>query len=113
MGKRKGRLDSALPNVVVPESNTLQFSFKHLNTKSDKFPIRGCPEEFWPALIEKLHEYSRMQVDEFTNQNHLEKRHVITFDETTEPEGFHISIQSKWAIPWCHGSSASALRNGV
>ncbi len=63
--KRRGRQNESLPNVVLPEANTLQFSFKHLAIGSQKFPLGDCDVEFWPSLMQSLQGYSHMRVDDF------------------------------------------------
>jgi hypothetical protein len=76
---------------VLPESPLLKFSFKHLDPDHPKFRIDECPKEFWCALHRSIKHYSTWTVEQFRDENNnLEKRHPIYFQETSEPNGFGI-----------------------
>ncbi len=71
-----------------PDRRLIQFSFKHLDSANPKFRAEDCPIEFWCPLIERLKGYSHLPVEVFQDQNNPDRRHVIDFSRTTEPNGF-------------------------
>ena len=76
------------PVVVQPNAATLQFSFKHLDSTNPRFPLEACSAEFWMSLILEIHRYSQWTVDMFNDQNNDDHRHILVFEETSEPDGF-------------------------
>jgi hypothetical protein len=74
--------------VLKPNENTVQFSFKHLDTTNPKFLLEDCPLGFWCAMMRRINLYSHLSVDIFLDQNNPDRRHIIDFAETTEPDGF-------------------------
>jgi hypothetical protein len=91
-----------IPKVVVLENaDTLQFSFKHLDLTNEKYPVGTCCATFWEALARRLHEYSAWTVDQFSDQNYAEHRHIIDFSETTETGFSHLDTeQLAYEEPW-------------
>jgi hypothetical protein len=87
MSPRQDRNNIPVP-VLKPNEKTVQFSFKHLDTDNPKFLPKDCSPEFWPALMARLKGYSHLTVEIFLDQNNPDRRHVIIFSETTEPNGF-------------------------
>ncbi len=119
-GKRPKR--HRIPKVRLKEnSDTLQFSFKHLDLGNDKYSISKCHRDFWEALARKLNEYSQWPVDQFVDQNYADHRHIIDFRQTTEPAGFwHLDTdQLGYEEPWQfkigehHWRVAGFILNGV
>jgi hypothetical protein len=102
MPKSKRPPIRSIPNAVQPEAKTLLFSFKHLDTNHTKFPLAGCSTEFWISLANALKRYSLGTVEDFLVQDHADGRHLITWGETTEPEGFaHLDMeQVGYSDPW-------------
>ena len=88
IGRNKHKAKEVIPQVVLPESSTLQFSFKHIDLQNVKFSLGACPNEFWVPFLNELHRYSQLPVEEFTDMNNNDHRHMITFTETSEPSGF-------------------------
>ena len=76
------------PRPIPTEQKPLLFSFKHLDLNNEKFHPSKCPQEFFNRLLERLQIFSTWTVELFTNQNNTEHRHIIWFDQTTEPQGF-------------------------
>jgi|SRR5580700_162221 hypothetical protein len=74
--------------VIPPAIQTLKFSFQHLDHLSERFPLSGCGPEFLRQFLHTIHEMSSWTVEQFTDQNNRERRHVIDFSETCEPHGF-------------------------
>ncbi|MDE3200584.1 MAG: hypothetical protein KGN79_06645 [Acidobacteriota bacterium] len=74
--------------LLKPNQKTIQFSFKHLDTTHNKFLPQDCTLDFWRALAHRLKGYSQLPLEVFLDQNNPDRRHVIDFGETTEPNGF-------------------------
>jgi hypothetical protein len=74
--------------ILPPATASLKFSFRHLDIHTDKFQIRNCSAEFLRALLEAVREFSSWSVEQFCDPNNRERRHVIWFPDTTEPDGF-------------------------
>ena len=91
-----------IPKVrVLENADTLQFSFKHLDLTNQKYSVDSCCAVFWAALARKLCEYSTWTVDQFSDQNHADHRHVIDFSETTETGFWHLDTdQLAYEEPW-------------
>ena len=85
---RRQTPSATIPNVVQPESKLLNFSFKHLDCNSEKFALRDCDAEFWEFLARTLQRYSQQPTSDFQDQENHEHRHQITFETSTELEGF-------------------------
>lgn len=88
--------------ILRPNENTIQFSFKYLDTSNPKFSIDDCPIEFWRALTRRLIQYSHLSVEIFLDQNNPDRRHLIVFADTTEPNGFTNvdTEQLAYEAPW-------------
>jgi hypothetical protein len=87
MGSDEKRI--IIPNPLLPQNAKLiQFSFKHLDQTNPKFSPQDCPLEFWCALMQRLKGYSQLTVEIFLDQNNPDRRHIIDFGDTTEPNGF-------------------------
>jgi hypothetical protein len=74
--------------ILPPATETLKFSFRHLDTETEKFLITHCSEEFLRQLVHTIKEFSSWTVEQFCDANNRERRHVIWFTDTTEPDGF-------------------------
>lgn len=100
--KGKTRFKSTIPEPVLPDSQTIQFSFKHIDLNNSKFSLEHCPQEFWQPFMAELHRYSQCPINDFEDQSNGNHRHIITFDETSEPEGFaHLDMeQLGYAATW-------------
>lgn len=89
------------PNLG-PDERLIQFSFKHLDDTNPKFLPQDCPQDFWPALMQRLRGYSHLTVEIFQDHRNPDRRHVIDFRETTEPQGFTTvdTEQLAYEQPW-------------
>jgi hypothetical protein len=74
--------------IFPPETELLRFSFKHLDLDAPKFGADLCNEYFLRRFLEVVRDFSSWTVEQFCDQNNNEHRHVISFAETTEPNGF-------------------------
>lgn len=91
MGKKKPKKKIPEPNIPTGE-RPLRFSFSHLDMAKEKFHWSKCSAEYFTKLLEILRRYSMWRVDQFTDQNNDDHRHVIDFADTSEPRGFlHIA----------------------
>lgn len=84
-----------LRKEAIPQSGTaavdekpLRFSFKHIDLMNPKFLATDCCAEYFCKLLATLQRFSTWNVGQFVDQNHNDCRHIISFDQTTEPEGF-------------------------
>lgn len=100
--KSKQHRDLKIPDVVLPDAKTMQFSFKHLDSGNQKFPLDGCPIQFWPAMLREIQQYSLISHDDFIYPDAQAHRHVVVWEETTEPNGFsHLNYdQDVYSVPW-------------
>lgn len=54
-----------------------------------------------------MQRYSEFTVDQFTDQNNNEGRHIIRFEDTSEPDGFtcldedNLRLEDPWQIRLC------------
>ncbi len=88
------------------ETETLEFSFKHLDIQSKKFNIALCTAEYFRNLIIAVQKYSGYTVDRFRDQNKQIDRHTIDFSETSERDGFssldeNLNMEEAWQIRIC------------
>lgn len=74
--------------ILQPATETLKFSFKHLDLSTDKFLVSRCDEHFLRQLLQTIQDFSLWTIEQFCDQNNNEHRHVIWFPDTTEPGGF-------------------------
>jgi hypothetical protein len=98
----------AIPEVTIPQENRqLRFSFRHLECTHQKFNIDVCSAEFFKFLLQSIRDYSTWMVDDFREQNNNERRHVIDFPKTSEPNGFtsldadQLAIHEAWQFQLC------------
>jgi hypothetical protein len=101
MPKKRRRIPE--PHQVPTRQKLLKFSFKHLDTTKEKFGCDKCTQEYFAKLLQTLQRYSTWRVEEFTEQDHNEHRHVISdFSTTSEPAGFsHISDDDLDQFGYC------------
>jgi|SRR5579872_1396148 len=66
----------------------LRFSFKHLDFNYPKFHPSRCSLQYFLKLFEILQRFSSWTVDDFIDQNNTEHRHIIPFENSSEPDGF-------------------------
>jgi hypothetical protein len=96
------------PPVHIPRSHPtvdespVYFSFKYLDLDSnEKFAIDRCEADFLASLLKELHGICQGQVwnlADFENRRH---NHMISFAETTEPNGFiHLPEQVEPEVYW-------------
>ena len=73
-----------------PISNAyITFSFQHFDNTSDKFTINECEIKYFTAVLERLKGISSLRINEFTkNRSKLIRSHSISWDDTTEKDGF-------------------------
>jgi hypothetical protein len=90
------------PPDIPPDQSTVQFSFKHLDFTNRKFQPTECSQAFWCALMSRLKVYSALTVEIFQDHRNPDRRHIIDFRETTEPNGFTSvdTEQLAWEEPW-------------
>lgn len=107
-----------IPRPVIPDGKQpLYFSFKHLDIKCQKFHSDHCSPEFYLAFLNKLREYSGWTVENFTDSNNNDHRHIIDFSETTEPNGFAIlknneQLEDSESWQFCLDKSSSQRVHG-
>ncbi|SRR5712691_3384436 len=75
------------PYLLPTSLKLIRFSFKHLDAANEKFSCANCSQEYFVKLLETLQKYT-WTVEQFSDQNHNERRHVIYFPNTSEPDGF-------------------------
>ena len=66
----------------------LRFSFKHLDIKHPKFDPSKCCLDYFRKLFEVLQRFSNWRVVDFIDQNNNEHRHIISFETSSELNGF-------------------------
>jgi hypothetical protein len=76
------------PGPTRTEQLPLRFSFKHLDLEKQKFHPSKCEIEYFVRLFHTLRKFSTWTVEQFTDQNNNEHRHIIWFSDTSEPDGF-------------------------
>jgi hypothetical protein len=74
--------------IIPPGTELLRFSFKHLDLQTPKFVANLCTEHFLRKFLEVVRDLSSWTIEQFCDQNNNEHRHVIWFQDTTEPNGF-------------------------
>lgn len=74
--------------VIPPATQTLKFSLQHLDHLSERFSLSTCSIEYLRQLLQTIHEMSSWTVEQFTEPNNRERRHIIDFSNTCEPDGF-------------------------
>src|ERR1700688_1801432 len=67
--------------AAPPEDRPLKFSFKHIDTKHNLFPLSACATEFLICLVTTLQRYSRFTVGQFATNDNYEHRHSFEFTE--------------------------------
>jgi hypothetical protein len=83
--ERRGQIPAP---ILPPATEKLKFSFRHLDTQTEKFLISRCNHEFLRQLLLTIQDFSSWTVEQFCDQNNHERRHVIDFLVTTERGGF-------------------------
>lgn len=101
---QQGRRIPAVPQTR--ETNTLELSFKHLDTEYEKFKIQACAADYFCSLILAIQKYSGYTIDRFRDQNKQNDRHTIDFSETSEANGFisldeNLRLEEPWQIRIC------------
>jgi hypothetical protein len=101
MGKRKIKRISLLR--PEPETEHIQFSFKHLDSEHPDFRIENCPAGFLQALLCRIREYESYTEQQFRDVNHQDDRMLFYFQDSAYPDGFtslDIELQSEhgWEI---------------
>lgn len=82
---RRGQIPAP---ILPPATETLKFSFRHLDSHAEKFLVSNCNAAFLQQLVHTIRELSSWTIEQFCDQNNHEHRHVIWFPGTSEPEGF-------------------------
>ena len=78
-----------IPEVRRAAANMpLRFSFKYLDLDHPKFSYSKCCTEYFVRLFQRMFRLSNGTVDDFIDQNNRDRRHIIDFSLTTEPDGF-------------------------
>lgn len=86
----KKRKQSSIPQVdaAAPDEKPLRFSFKHLDMQNPKFDPSKCTVDYFCKLFALMQRFSTWTVGQFVDQNNQERRHIIDFAKTSEPDGF-------------------------
>jgi hypothetical protein len=84
-GEGRGQIPAP---IIPPDTELLKFSFRHLDLQTEKFQLSECDEEFLRQLLQTIRELSSWTVEQFREMNNRENRHVISFPDTTEADGF-------------------------
>lgn len=79
-----------IPPASIPRDESLKFSFKHLDLLSnEKFSIKLCKEGYFDKFLNRLKDICGVSVSDFrTNRSRSLRSHPITWEETTEANGF-------------------------
>jgi hypothetical protein len=78
-----------IPPVERPVYNMpVRFSFKHLDFDNPKFLPSECCTDYFVRFFETLRKFSAWRVGDFIDQNNNERRHIINFEQSSEPGGF-------------------------
>ncbi|MBR8828412.1 MAG: hypothetical protein DSM107014_11030 [Gomphosphaeria aponina SAG 52.96 = DSM 107014] len=79
-----------IPDKQPQYDDEVIFSFKYLDLFSNpKFSIAGCGYSYLEKLLLRLKDVSSIRYDDFVNMRSSSLRsHKITWEETTEPDGF-------------------------
>jgi hypothetical protein len=93
-------------------SRTLRFSFEYLQMDHAKFPISDCTSDFLCHLLHTMADYSKMTTDQFRVNDEQHHRHPLTFEETTEPNGFgldpnQVGSEEPYQFGLCDGNLGS------
>ncbi|MBI3661670.1 MAG: hypothetical protein HY234_01270 [Acidobacteria bacterium] len=81
--------NKAIPAALrATDDQPLRFSFKHLDFNNPKFQPSECCVDYFIRLMQQLSRFSGGTVGDFSDQNNEERRHIIDFDQTSEPAGF-------------------------
>ena len=84
--RASGGIPEARPASV--DKLPLRFSFKHLDLENKRFHHSKCCLRYFLGLFKTLQRFSNGNVEDFTDQNNQEGRHMIYFPDTCEPAGF-------------------------
>jgi|GEM_PF-1187864 hypothetical protein len=100
MGKRKIKRNSP---SLGPETERIQFSFKHLEVDHPDFRIENCSADFFRALLCKVKQYESYTEQQFIDINHQDDRVQFYFGDSAYPDGFtslDIELQAEhgWEI---------------
>jgi hypothetical protein len=112
MGKRKIKRIS--PHYPEPETERIQFSFKHLEPDHPDFRIEKCSADFFRALLCKVKEYESYTEQQFIDINHQADRMLFYFKDSAYPEGF-ISLDDElqadhgWELKLAPNAKRSSL----
>jgi hypothetical protein len=88
MAKRSEQIPAARPPEI--DEQRLRFSFKYLDFGNGKFAPSECSHDYICRLFQILHHFSKWRVGDFADQNNNEHRHIINFEQSSEPNGFQI-----------------------
>ncbi len=100
--ERRDRQSRRIPKArPLADDRPLAFSFKHLDLHNPKFHYSFCDGDFMHHLLLRMQQLSGMAVSGFKEWDHYAHRHVIVWQETTEPKGFaHLDPQLQLLDGW-------------
>ncbi|RUT06495.1 hypothetical protein DSM106972_027520 [Dulcicalothrix desertica PCC 7102] len=74
---------------VIPKG--IGFSFRYLQNDNPKFSFNNRDSRYFESLLLRLRDLSKLTVSEIINNRSKSLRcHLITWEDTTEPNGFGI-----------------------
>jgi len=110
MARKKKRIPP-VPAVRVDQRSTT-FSLRYLDPTNEKFKLDDCCDSFFRHLLRKMKDYGNLSIDEFRDENIDPHRHRITFENSTEKDGFpftedDVGSDEAWQFPLAEGSPGS------
>ena len=95
--KRKSQKKPPLNKPQPHKQSEIIFSFKYLDLEHPKFRIDDCNNEYFNTLLKRLRDVCKITFNEFigTRSSTL-KSNNITWEKTSEPEGFQNINSELW-----------------
>ena len=98
--KRSGSIPPVKPDDDLPP--VICFSFKLIDFYSNpKFVLKRCADGYLEKLLERLRSVCYEPLGRFRSTvNRQLRNHRITWEETSEPDGFRLNEQLRAEEPW-------------
>lgn len=112
MGMKAGSLKKpAQITAGTPDTQKrLSFSFRHIEQGHEKFKYSACDSVYFCKVLERLSALSNFTVQElYSNRSDSIRAHPITWDRTSEPDGFNnLNEQLRSSPPYQFSVSTNA-----
>lgn len=97
--KKFNLIKDELTNIAT---DSIHFSFKHLDTKKQKFSLNGRNSQYFEKMLERLKNICLMtKAEVISNRSKSLRAHQIDWKDTTEPNGFsQLNEQLQQANPY-------------